>query len=379
MIKKRGQKMTRDKLLSKKFFVGVVSLLFALLFVFLIVDGYFNFSSYEEIYISAAKDMIDQRMRSLLFEMNIFPQYIGNDLLFLAKLSSLKGVLDPQYHDYQLDLEGDFLRFMQGSISYYQLRYINENGDEMVRIDYDGTDYKVVPYDELQNKKHRYYFSEAMKLPEGQVYLSELDLNIERGELENRGTISNPVYVPVLRVATPIFRDNGERGGIVLLNVYADYFLNDIRRSQRDNEEVFLVNNQGYYLSHPDKEKEFAFMLKGDDNFFDDYPEVPKEKVLEVDGRILETDNDIFFFQHVHPTVGDVGLTDDSDITIASKEDYYWVLVSVSDKSSTYKFVSNLKDDYFGFLIFSGIIILIIILIIFMFVFGVPVRNWRKR
>jgi methyl-accepting chemotaxis protein len=370
--------MIRDRLLSRKFFVGVIFLLFILLFTFLIINGYFNFSSHEKMYISAAKDMIDQRMRSLLFEMNVFPQYIGNELLFLSKLSSLRGILDPQEHDCQGDLQEDFLKFMQGSVSYYQLRYIDENGDEIVRINYDGVEYRMVPDDELRNKGNRYYFNETMRLSEGQIYLSDLDLNIEGGELENRGTIADPIYVPVLRVATPVFKNNGERGGIILLNIYADYFLNDIRRFQRDNEKVFLVNNQGYYLSHPDKKKEFSFMFGGDDRFFDDYPEIPREKVLEVDGRILETDSEIFFFQYVYPTVGDVGLINDSDSAVASKEDYYWVLVSVSDKRAAYKFVSNLRNDYFSFLVFSGIIILIIISVILIFVFGVPIPSRRR-
>jgi methyl-accepting chemotaxis protein len=39
--------------------------------------------------------------------------------------------------------------------SYMQLRYINEKGNERVRLDYDGTHIKIIPDSQLQNQAHR--------------------------------------------------------------------------------------------------------------------------------------------------------------------------------------------------------------------------------
>ncbi len=39
--------------------------------------------------------------------------------------------------------------------SYMQLRYINEKGNERVRLDYDGTYIKIIPDSQLQNQAHR--------------------------------------------------------------------------------------------------------------------------------------------------------------------------------------------------------------------------------
>jgi methyl-accepting chemotaxis protein len=36
-----------------------------------------------------------------------------------------------------------------------QLRYINEKGNERVRLDYDGTHIKIIPDSQLQNQAHR--------------------------------------------------------------------------------------------------------------------------------------------------------------------------------------------------------------------------------
>jgi methyl-accepting chemotaxis protein len=45
---------------------------------------------------------------------------------------------------------------MMGVKPYYmQLRYINEKGNERVRLDSDGTNRKIIPDSQLQNQAHR--------------------------------------------------------------------------------------------------------------------------------------------------------------------------------------------------------------------------------
>ena len=86
-----------------------------------------------------------------------------------------------------------------------------------------------------------------------------------------------------------------EPRGIVISNIRADYFLNDIRNFQRQGEVTFFINNDGYYLTHPDKTKEFAFMFNDkDDNFSKDYPEVASKVMEKCDERRAETDNFIW-------------------------------------------------------------------------------------
>ena len=38
---------------------------------------------------------------------------------------------------------------------YMQLRYINEKGNERVRLDYEGTHIKIIPDSQLPNQAHR--------------------------------------------------------------------------------------------------------------------------------------------------------------------------------------------------------------------------------
>ena len=59
---------------------------------------------------------------------------------------------------------------------YDQIRYLDENGQEVFRINHGG---HVVPTAELQSKATRTYFKQANALPAGAVFISTFDLNIE--------------------------------------------------------------------------------------------------------------------------------------------------------------------------------------------------------
>ncbi len=359
--------MKRNKFISRKFLISLICILFLLLLTFLIINGYLGLNRDLKIHSASAIDMINQRTTSLLFEMNIFPQDIGDDLLFLSELSSLKRVISSEGEARNPaieSLENDFLTFLKGSAAYYQLRYLDENGDEIVRTEFDGNNYKLVPENELQNKKDRYYFNETIGLNDGEVYLSRLDLNIENGIIENRGTEENPVYVPVIRVATPVF-SNRKLKGIVIFNIYANYFLDDIRRAKRDGEGVFLIDKEGYYLAHPDREKEFAFMFDGSDNFYNDYPEVSREIALDPNKKIFKSEDLIFSFKYIYLTALGARINN-------LNEDYSWILVTVSEKTEINQTLGKLKKDYLYFLLFSGLVILIIIVLVFVLVFKSP-------
>ncbi|MDH3353316.1 MAG: hypothetical protein OEL87_02620, partial [Nanoarchaeota archaeon] len=84
--------MKGGKFLEKKVFISLISILSLLLFFILIIHARFDFNLHKTSYSSEVKDMIDQRMKSLLFQMNVFPKYIGDELLFLSRMSSMKEV-----------------------------------------------------------------------------------------------------------------------------------------------------------------------------------------------------------------------------------------------------------------------------------------------
>ena len=108
-----------------------------------------------------------------------FLQGLSIDVLFLSKLSSLDSMINA------IDVEGekinrkkleqDLLSFSKEKKIYYQIRYIDETGQEIVRVDSDGNNIASIAEEKLQNKKGRYYFDDSMKVPFGDVFISPLD------------------------------------------------------------------------------------------------------------------------------------------------------------------------------------------------------------
>jgi len=143
--------------------------------------------------------------------LNLYMQNLSNSLKTVAyNPYFLSYVVDNKYVD---SAEFLFLTIMLEHQDFMQLRFLDKNGKELLRYDRDNP--KAYPYKNihLQDKSSRYYFKEAKKLKEGQIYTSKIDYNIENGK------VVYPV-VPVFRVSIPIYVKN-EFKGVLTINTFA--------------------------------------------------------------------------------------------------------------------------------------------------------------
>jgi methyl-accepting chemotaxis protein len=70
-------------------------------------------------------------------------------------------------------LSQTFLAFSVNRNVYHQIHYLDENGREMVRVDYDGVNPpRVMPLEQPQEKQQRYYFTETMQGWQGGIFVS---------------------------------------------------------------------------------------------------------------------------------------------------------------------------------------------------------------
>lgn len=146
-----------------------------------------------------------------------------------------------------------FLTVSESRRIYNQIRYLNEDGREVIRVDYDGIHPpQLIPPERLQDKRQRDYYADTMRLGPGQVYVSRIDLNREHGQIE-------VPYRPVIRYATPLFDDAGHRGGIVIVNLLMgpalDALYQEGKAAQKD---VHVVDQEGFYLLHSDPNKQWG-------------------------------------------------------------------------------------------------------------------------
>lgn len=213
-------------------------------------------------------------------------------LLYLAGQSTLRRFLDGQAD--RGELEAECAHFCRTSGAYDQMRMLDEDGREVLRINYGGGAARAVPVSELQDKADRYYFVEAASLPRGEVYVSPFDLNVEHGHIEEP-------WKPVLRLATPIFDSDGHRRGLLVLNCLGASLLQRLSRAAGGQAGwIGLVDGRGHYLVGPDAERSWGFMFDREPTFVADHPEAWERVRAHVEGDLL-TPEALFSFRPVRP------------------------------------------------------------------------------
>ncbi|MBU2878854.1 ATP-binding protein [Aliiglaciecola lipolytica] len=182
-----------------------------------------------------------------------------NDLRFLFGTPPIEGFANTMVQDSEVDgstheqwkqrLETIFVAFVENNSEYEQMRFIGigNEGKELVRVERSGGGIKVVGDAHLQNKSERDYYQQSIKLSAGQIYLSEISLNREFGEIEFP-------YRPMLRLSIPVFNNQIERLGFLILNINASELLNSIQGLVDKPNQLILTDSNGFFLVHPNPE-----------------------------------------------------------------------------------------------------------------------------
>ncbi len=337
-----------EKRLFTILFIG----LFVLLMLPLAFMGYFFFNVHSNQVAFNELSRLNEEVVDNVEQIDLFLQEVHGDALFLGELSSLRDVINGES---KANLEKDFLSFANEKKIFHQIRYIDENGQEIVNIDSREGVSEILS--NLQNKKDRYYFIETIDLELGEIFISPLDLNVEDGEIENRGTKEEPAYIPVIRYATPVFDSQGNSKGIVIINIYAEHFLDHIHEEQKKGELMFLIDHNGYYLSHPDFDKEFGFMFDKDETIYNDYPKIANSILSNQETEIMELGENLVSFRYIYP-LEDIteieereGHTEEEEKIIRgtikeTKENNFWVLVDIEPKEEIFSPSDRLGSEF---------------------------------
>ena len=241
---------------------------------------------------------------------------LASDLQFIC--DSLPEELS-QTGDYS-HVEELWLSYSNNRKVFDQIRLISTNGDEVVRVDYTPDGAYVVPKDQLQNKKDRYYFKSAIDLNADQMYLSSMDLNIENGVIEL------PIN-PMIRLARPYFDQNGVKRGLVVLNYAASDILKQIDSVASSSAgEVFLLNKDGYWLfNSADSNAEWAFSYDSDSPVR--FPNLYRDEWNQIsngEAGALMTNNGYFYYTTI--PVNSICQSNDGGMQVVSDIDRWYIV-----------------------------------------------------
>lgn len=191
-------------------------------------------------------------------------RWVQSDLLYLAGQDLLRGLAMDADRPLAA-LQEEFVRLAEHKRAYDQIRFLNAEGKEVVRVNYADGKATVVPEDELQTKANRYYYQEALALPSNAVFVSPLDLNVEHGQIERP-------YKPVIRFIAPVDGKQGERLGLVAINYLGGRLLerlSEVPAGVRGS--VLVVNGAGEYIQGPSSSDAWGWLLGHSRSFRDDF------------------------------------------------------------------------------------------------------------
>jgi len=219
---------------------------------------------------------------------------VARDVRFLSRLHTLADALEDPDTPTLARLAEDFQAFSEAKASYDQVRWLDETGQERMRVDYQAGQGQVIPAGALQNKALRYYFRDTLALDRGQVFLSPLDLNVEHGRIEIP-------YRPMLRIGTPVFDRQGRKRGVVLLNYYGAQLLGRFREvTEGAAHHIMLLNRDGDWLAAPNPADEWGFMLGNKDSFARRHPQAWRRIQTQDSGQFRAADG-LWSFASVYP------------------------------------------------------------------------------
>jgi len=258
----------------------------------MVITSYLSYQQAQQALTTLAINKLESEISLTVSRLNTFQEQLRTNTVVLSRLPPIQGIIqaldnkdaeftrNDTYEDWVTRLNAIFVGQVEEAKLYQQLRYLDEHGQELVRVDYENGRSQIISGEVLQNKADRDYFIKTAKLKDRQVSISPLNLNREQGNVE-------VPHIPVIRYSTPVYDDEGRFRGIIIANVYANSLLEQLETKEGD---IYLVNEDGFYLTHPDETKTFGFDLDHESKLVDDFPVI--DQILQIEDNYSDIDDD---------------------------------------------------------------------------------------
>jgi len=221
------------------------------------MTGLYAYQISRDLLVQAAKDELMNATQVVARRIQEIRLDISRDLLLLARHPASQALLlqpPSQTARHADELATLFKLLMTANPGFFQLRLISaaDYGLERVRVDRHNDQLLMVQGDELQEKSHYPYVSDTLKLPADSTYLSRIVINHERGAHAGLGQ-------PTAQLASPVVNAQGQAIGVIVINIDLKGNFARLTADLPAEFQLFLANQQGDFLIHPDSSKTFGF------------------------------------------------------------------------------------------------------------------------
>ena len=157
-------------------------------------------------------DLLSQKLSSMLDVLPKDLRFISTSLERHVHLANRGSSNTTMEHTYDEHLTAVLMDTYEAREYYDQVRYIDQNGMEQIRIQRVNGQPFLVDNENRQNKSNRPYFTESIELSASSIYISPINLNQEFGRIE-----LPPRFM--LRIACPMGGHSGELNrGVLVFN-----------------------------------------------------------------------------------------------------------------------------------------------------------------
>jgi PAS domain S-box-containing protein len=223
-----------------------------------------------------ALENLNHDVQTIKWNTGNFLEDIESDLRVLRHSAALQRFISNRDNSPRNDIEADLLHISTDLLAlaqtkgiYYQLRMVDESGDELLRIECSnetdsGSVYRVALSGELRHAGESYYFLLIDGLTQDQIAFAPAELISQNNE-----------RVPVIGFAMPLVGMKHHHG-VLIANVFVKNLLQIIegKRHLELGGKVVLATGDGHFLYHSEKKKDWNRLLayREEDNLQHDYP-----------------------------------------------------------------------------------------------------------
>jgi diguanylate cyclase (GGDEF)-like protein/PAS domain S-box-containing protein len=263
------QKLSKIKnyyLIFTSYFIGfgiIVALLVSM------INYNFNYSNITDEVSTQIDTQITQKRAYLSSYLDIYER----TLFSITQSNLTKQFIKTQNEEDKEKLSDLFYSLTYSNKDIMQLRYINEVGKEVIRVDRetDTKRVKKIPQAQMQDKSKRYYFKEIAKLQENVFWHSYIDLNIENEKIE-------VPFKPTFRIGTPFIID-GQFKGIIIVNIAFDDLLTFLTYSSMFD--IYLIDKNGDIIKDSRDENSWSRYFDDKKKIHDIFPKWSDEILKE--------------------------------------------------------------------------------------------------
>jgi diguanylate cyclase (GGDEF)-like protein len=222
------------------------------------LTGYYFYTSSRDMLTNAAKRDLLTATQVVGRNMKIIIDVIAEDSQLLAALPMTSNVFVSQNQsaaerDKKI-LADTFAAMLSAHPEYFQIRLISTSqpGMELVRVDRNGKKLTRVMAGDLQAKGHYPYVVGTLRLARGDIYLSDITINHEKGAHSGQNK-------PTVTLSTPVISATGKRLGLIVINVDLNGLSRLLQGNLPSTYQLYLSNQKGDFLIHPDATQTFGF------------------------------------------------------------------------------------------------------------------------